>query len=143
MQLFQRYPGRTAAAALLALAALAACTDRAGNPAGPKDPDPTAPGAPGTPVTIQTLKCTASVPQKTVTCGPLAPDAGGASADVIVPGPNNTFVRLTSTNVDYSGATQAFTFDVTVRNLIDQPLGTTDGVALDPNGVRVFFLGSA
>jgi hypothetical protein len=28
---------------------------------------------------------------------------------------------------------------VTVQNLIQQPMGTTDGTTLDPNGIRVFF----
>jgi hypothetical protein len=41
--------------------------------------------------------------------------------------------------VNYDAGTGAFTFNTTIRNLIPQPLGTTDGVNPDPNGVRVFF----
>jgi hypothetical protein len=46
-------------------------------------------------------------------------------------------VRLTSSNIQVVADT--FAFDVTVQNLIPQSLGTTDGVTLDPAGVRVFF----
>jgi hypothetical protein len=48
-------------------------------------------------------------------------------------------VKLTSSNIAYNSGTGQFTFDVTVQNLIQQPMGTTDGTTLDPNGVRVFF----
>jgi hypothetical protein len=91
-------------------------------------------------VTIQTLSCTGDVKAKSITCVQLKPDAGGASADVIIGGPNNLYVKVTSANVDYSAPAQQLTFDVTVRNLIGQPIGTTNGVALDPAGVRIFFL---
>ncbi|MDB4915480.1 MAG: Ig domain protein group 1 domain protein, partial [Gemmatimonadetes bacterium] len=61
---------------------------------------------------------------------------GAVHADLIVGG-QNTFVTLTSSNVTYAG--DVFSFNTTVQNLIGQKLGTTDGVTLDPNGVRVFF----
>ncbi|HEY0037458.1 MAG TPA: hypothetical protein VGB66_12255, partial [Longimicrobium sp.] len=51
----------------------------------------------------------------------------------------NVYVRLTSSNVAYNAGTGRFTFDVTLTNLIEQPMGTGDGTTLDPNGVRVFF----
>ncbi|MEO8337292.1 MAG: invasin domain 3-containing protein [bacterium] len=37
----------------------------------------------------------------------------------------------------YAG--DVFSFNTTVQNLIGQKLGTTDGITLDPTGVRVFF----
>lgn len=140
MQIVKRYPGR-ALAAVLMLAMTAACTDKAGGPAGPGGPTPpTAP--PGTPVTVQALACTANVKGKSVSCGVPRPGTPGSdiNADVLI-GNQDVFVTLTSTNVNYSDATQQFTFDVTVRNLIPQPLGTENATTLAPaaNGVRVFF----
>lgn len=145
MQLLRRYPVRTSAAVagLAGLAILAAaCTDRS-DPVGP-----TPPGGPGGPVAppkdpsmIQVVRCTADVRAKTVSCEQAAPQSDRAPRYLIVGG-QNVFVKLTSSNVNYDGATQAFTFDVTVRNLIPQPLGTADttaALAPDPNGVRVFF----
>jgi hypothetical protein len=60
----------------------------------------------------------------------------GIHADLILGGQNN-FIQLGSSNVAYSG--DVFSFDATVKNLIGQKLGTTDGTTLDPTGVRVFF----
>ena len=122
-----------ALALLLAIAA-AACSDRAN----PVAPTPATPGTPSAPVTIQTLDCTADRSALTVSCKPAAPDGGGAAGDIIV-GNQNVFVKLTSSNVAYNGGTGQFTFDVTVQNLIEQPMGTTDGTTLDPGGIRVFF----
>lgn len=123
------------AAALGLAALLAACTDR-GSPVGPEPPTPPT-GPPGTPVTVQALTCTGDLPGRTVSCAPAAPE-GGASGDIIV-GSQNVYVKLTSSNVAYNGGTGQFTFDVTVQNLIEQPMGTADGVSLDPNGIRIFF----
>ncbi|HYH83817.1 MAG TPA: Ig-like domain-containing protein [Longimicrobium sp.] len=123
-----------ALALLLALAA-AACTDRA-NPMA--TPTPAAPGTPSAPVTIQVMDCTADRAALSVVCKPAGPDGGGAAGDIIV-GSQNVFVKLTSSNVVYNGGTGQFTFDVTVQNLIEQPMGTVDGTTLDPGGIRVFF----
>lgn len=86
------------------------------------------------------LTCEASRKQLTVTCA--APQLGGNKGKVaadIVYGGQNTFVTLTSTNVAYNSGTGRFTFDVTVKNLLQQPIGTTDGTTLAPTGVRAFF----
>ena len=123
---------RLSAAALLALAA-AACSDRAN----PVAPTPAPPGTPGAPVTIQALQCTADRNAMSVSCASAQP-AGGAQGDIIV-GNQNVYVKLTSTNVAYNAGTGRFTFDVTVQNLIQQPMGTTDGTTLDPGGIKVFF----
>jgi hypothetical protein len=124
-----------AAAALLALLA-AACVD---SPTGAPPPTPPAPpGEPGEPITLQEVVCTASRADLTVAC--TAPrDDLGANADVLYGG-QGVYVTLASTNVAYNGGTGQFTFDVTVNNLIPQPIGTTDGTSVDPNGVRVFFM---
>jgi hypothetical protein len=124
------------AAALVALAA-AACTD-ARNPAAPEPEGPGGPHGPGGPtVNIQQLACTANLPQKSVSCAPAVPNTG-ASADVIV-GNQGVYVQVTSSNINYDGGTGQFTFDVTLQNLIEQPIGTTDGLNPDPQGIRIFF----
>jgi hypothetical protein len=125
---------RIPAAVLLALAA-AACTDRA-NPLAPAPGTPPG-GQPGTPVTIQALACRGDRAALTLSCAAAAP-AGGAQGDIVV-GYQNVYVKVTSSNIAYNGGTGQFTFDVTVQNLIEQPMGTTDGTTLAPSGVRVFF----
>jgi len=72
-----------------------------------------------------------------VSCGPAA-TASDKVRGLIV-GNQNVYVTVTSSNASYNAGTQAFTFDVTVRNRIPQALGTADGTTLDPAGVRVFF----
>jgi hypothetical protein len=118
---------RLVSAALLAILA-AACTDGA-NPLvqeqRPRD-------APGGVLPLATLECTASRASLRVTCEPAH---AAPRSDIIL---GNGSVKLTSSNVHYDGI-EEFTFDVTVQNLIQQPIGTTDGATVHPNGVRVFF----
>jgi len=145
MQLLRRHTSRSALfAGFAGIAVLAAaCTDRSDpvgpGPGGPGGPPPV--GPPSTPVTVQSVLCTASRVQKTVTCGSDA--ATGDARGVIIPGLNGRFVRLTSSNVNYDAGTQQFTFNVTVKNeAVPQPLGTADttgALAPDQDGVRVFF----
>lgn len=50
---------------------------------------------------------------------------------------------LESSNVSYvvdGGAGPVFSAEVSVRNFLTQALGTTDGVAVDEDGIRVFFV---
>jgi DNA/RNA endonuclease G (NUC1) len=112
-----------AAAAAFALAA-AACADRAGllpeNPA--EAPSPLR------------LECAADVRRATVTCA----DGAQAGRRTLFGG-QNVYVRLASTNVAYDSVTEEFRADVTVQNLLQQAMGTADGVAADPAGIRVFF----
>lgn len=96
---------------------------------------------------LTALSCHASVVERTVTCEQpegqtKSADQSGPGAPKIIIGGQDAYVSIKSTNVNYNAGTGAFTFDVTVRNLIFQPIGTADttgGNALDPNGVRVFF----
>ena len=128
-----RRRGSSLLAASLALAA-AACTDRA-NPLVPaRGPGG---GTPGTPVTIQALQCTASRTTLNVRCEPLRP--GESDARGIIVGNQGVYVQLTTSNVAYNAVTGRFTFDATLQNLIEQPLGTTDGTTLDPGGIKIFF----
>ncbi|HEX8903677.1 MAG TPA: hypothetical protein VF771_02405 [Longimicrobiaceae bacterium] len=124
------------AAALLALAA-AACSDR-GNPVAPA-PGPGPTGPPGAPVTVQALECTGDRVKLTVSCSPSTPSGDRGPAYLIVGG-QNQFVKVSTANTAYNNGTGAFTFDLNIRNLIPQPLGTTDGTTLDPAGVRLFFI---
>jgi len=48
-------------------------------------------------------------------------------------------VVLASDSVRYDSAAGLFSVNVTVSNLYPMPLGTADGVTVDPGGVRVFF----
>ena len=96
---------------------------------------------------VAALTCHANTIERTVTCG--APSSGTEKklrgtddeANIIIGG-QDVFVAVKSSNVNYNAGTGAFTFDVTVRNLIPQPMGTADTTgaqAPDPAGIRVFF----
>jgi hypothetical protein len=54
-------------------------------------------------------------------------------------GGQNIYVTLTSSNISYDGGTEIFQFDATVQNLMNEAIGTLDGVTPAPNGIRVFF----
>ncbi|HET7231684.1 MAG TPA: Ig-like domain-containing protein [Longimicrobium sp.] len=119
-------------AALLAWAV--ACTDRS-NPVAPVKVQPKAPAAARIP--IQLLDCTISRQEVTLQCVASRPHNDGMSG--ILLGNQGVNVQLTSSNVAYNSTTEEYTFDVTVKNLIEQPIGTTDGSTVATGGVRVFF----
>lgn len=125
------------ASALLALALAAACTDRS-NPVAPAPGDGPGDEPPGEALTIQTITCVVQVRARDFSCGPTQPATGSASADIDVTG-QNVFIKLTSSNIVSDTIGGTFTMDVTVKNLIPQPLGTADGVTPSPGGVRVLF----
>ena len=117
-----------AVAALACSAALAACAERV--PTAPSvDPVPQTPAE----RTVR-LECTASVTARTLSCAPAAP-SGGALAALLVGSP---YVALASSGASYDGSL-VFRADVTVRNQMWQPIGTTDGSTEAPEGIRVFF----
>lgn len=131
-------------AAIVAAGAIA-CTEDV--PTAPKATDPTQPTTSARPSdpsrAIAILQCRGNLPNLEVNCGGLAGRTRGPGpniSDDIILGGQNVFVKLTSSNVAYNAGTGRFTFDVTVQNLIEQALGTTDGTTLDPDGVRVFFI---
>jgi hypothetical protein len=109
---------------------LAACADR--SPVG-GGADPVVAG----PRPTVELACRVSVAARTVQCAPPAPSTGGARGLIV--GGQNQFVKLTSTGVAYDSTTAILRADVTVKNLMPQPLGTYDGTTAAPEGVRVFF----
>jgi hypothetical protein len=112
--------------ALLLLAVAAACSD--GNPASV--------GAPGpAPQTVK-LECTVRVRAGTMLCS--QPGPGGASASIIVGG-QGTYVRLASSGVVYLDSIHTLRADVTLQNLMPQPMGTADGTTPTAMGSLVFF----
>ena len=126
---------------LLLSAGAAACTEES----------PTRPATPGesgnaavNKSKLMVLSCEASRSKLTVTCnepqvaGNTKGTDKGPVADIVYGG-QNLYVKVTSSNPAYNSGTGQFTFDITVKNLIDQPIGTTDGTNPDPSGVRVFF----
>jgi hypothetical protein len=116
------------AAALLVVAAAAACSDV--QPVAPHE-------LPVTPIRVlQELTCAASI-TGTVSCAPSAGRAGGASRVII--GGQGTYLQLTSSNVSFDSATSILSADVTVKNLMNEAMGTPDGVVADPDGIQVFF----
>jgi hypothetical protein len=122
-----RVAGRHVLAA--ALLSATACADR--NPTAlPDDPRQPPPAA-------AVLTCSADVRAGTVQCVPQgASTPSGVSA--IILGGQGTNVRLRSNGTSYDG-TSVFRTDMSVENLTAQALGTVDGVAPSPDGVRVFF----
>jgi len=134
------------AAAVLASAVAIACTEDV----------PTSPAKSATPSQdaskssiVAALSCHASITELSVTCEAPGSEANKKSGDNpesapanIIIGGQDVFVAVKSTNVNYNAGTGAFTFDVTIRNLIPQPMGTADTTgaeAPDPEGIRIFF----
>lgn len=83
------------------------------------------------------LSCRANVRSATLDCE--RPQGVGQSfgPSFLIVGGQGEFVQLASANPDYDGTTEVFSADVTVQNLIAQPIGSSDGVNV--TGVRVFF----
>jgi hypothetical protein len=113
-------------AALFALAGAAACTDSPGAVEPILAPDPSS--------SLSVLQCRVSKARLDVSC--TAPAPTGPRADLIVGG-QGTYVQLRSTNVAYDSTTQTFSADVTLQNLLGQPVGTEDGTT--PGGIKIFF----
>ena len=118
------------AAICAALVAVAACADSIAGPAGVRAPAHTP--SP----TIVGFDCVASRTDMSVRCG--NPQLPAGSHGVVI-GAQNTYVKLTSSNVSYNSGTEIFQFDVTLQNLLNEAIGTPDGTVADPDGIQVFF----
>jgi hypothetical protein len=116
--------------------AMAACIERVPTEPGTASDKPSTTPHLKDPVAV--LTCNASVTEKKVSCAPSSPASDGRK-DAVLVGGQGVFVQLTSSNASYSSVDSTFKFDVTVQNLIPQPLSTTDGATADGAGVRVFF----
>jgi hypothetical protein len=134
---FRWYLPRGALAAAMVTAGTLACTDRS-NPAGPGTGDGPDKPAQSTAIPLAQLNCSASVSTLTVICKPADAPPTGARGDIIY-GSQDVFVVSTTSGVSYDAATHKFTFNLKIRNLLRQAIGTTDGLTADPAGVKVFF----
>jgi Lamin Tail Domain len=95
-------------------------------------------GAPAAaPAALQAVQCTAEVRTGVVACRGTGALADGARGAII--GGQRTYVTLRSTNLTYTPADSLLSFDVTIENLLNEDLGTVDGVTPDSAGVRIFF----
>jgi hypothetical protein len=111
----------------LALPLLAACADRS----------PTLPAvAPELPAgAVGKLECTVNVPEQTLSCSPVVSTGGARAAKLL--GGQDKYVKLASSGTAYDGGTQIFSSNVTLQNLLQESIGTTDGSTVA--GVDVFF----
>jgi hypothetical protein len=111
----------------LALPLLAACADRS----------PTLPALPGElPAgAAAMLQCTVNVPAQQMRCSAFSPQGGARGAKLL--GGQDKYIRLASSGTAYDGGTQILSSNVTVQNLVERNIGTTDGSTVA--GVDVFF----
>jgi hypothetical protein len=118
----------------VAALAVAACGDRS-----PTVVSAPPPSTPATPVVLGSIRCAADARALSVSCGQAALPA--EARGYIVVGGQDQYVSVKSVNgtVGYNTSTHVFSFNVTVQNLIPQPMGTTDGATPDGSGVRVVF----
>lgn len=112
---------------LLALPLAAACSDRSLT-LPPTEQLPVPPGA-------QVMQCTVDVAARRLSCAD-AP-TGGPRADKIVGG-QDKYVKLASFGTSYDGGSEILQSNVTLQNLLQQNIGTTDGNTVA--GVDVFFM---
>jgi hypothetical protein len=86
---------------------------------------------------IAAVTCAADVSGGSLDCKSSRPAVTLLGPRFLIVGGQGTLVQLTSTGVEYVANMELFKADVTVTNLIGQPLGTLDGITT--TGVRVFF----
>ena len=102
-----------------------------------------APTAPKNQFRTELITCQASVSAGTLDCAGSQPQATqqaarGMSFDLVLGG-QGALVRLASSGTAYNSGTQIFSTNVTVENLISQPMNTANGTTPDAGGVKVFF----
>ena len=119
---------------ILTLRALAGCSAVALVLAACSDSNPVAPIPPAPVSILSALSCVADVPTQTLQCRRQSPDS---EANLVILGGQDQYVKLTSFDNSFDGGTGIFQSSITVQNLIQQAIGTTDGSTV--TGVRVFF----
>jgi hypothetical protein len=123
------HPGRLVVSAIFAAISLAACADQpvASRPRVVHED------------ALQAFDCRATVGAgASVSCAPAAPGTGQASGVLI--GGQNTYLTLTSSNISYDAGLDVYQFDVTVQNLLNESIGTPDGVTPAVDGIMAFFM---
>ncbi len=83
------------------------------------------------------IDCTVHVGSGAMACEPSNAPISGPAPQFHIVGGQGLYVQLTSSNVSYDAGSEVFQADVTVQNLLADPLGTPDGST--PTGIRVFF----
>src|SRR5690606_32281727 len=86
-----------------------------------------------------TLTCQVSVRSGEVSCGAAEGALGGGASPAVI-GDQGLHVQLESSNIRYDAGSQVFSADISIRNLLDQTLGSSDVSTRDPNGVGIFFV---
>jgi hypothetical protein len=120
--------GRLLVPALLGTAALAACAGD--QPVAPEREPVVKPAR-----TVQAFTCSGSR-MGGVRC---VPGATGGQGSAVVIGGQGVYMQLTSSNLSYDTISQIYQFDGTVKNLMNEAMGTPDGTTADPGGIQVFF----
>lgn len=87
---------------------------------------------------IPVLQCVADVRAEQMDCSPVEQATVNQSiAANRLLGGQDIYVRLANDGIRYDAGAEIFYTDVTVQNLLQKPIGTTDGTTV--SGVRVFF----
>ncbi|HEY0038293.1 MAG TPA: dockerin type I domain-containing protein, partial [Longimicrobium sp.] len=95
---------------------------------------PTTPGA--TPAEVPTrIRCSADLRSGSIKCGDTTAPGGDVQAEAITYSGQHVNLSLLTDNVVVTADT--FAFDLRVKNLIPQAIGTSDGSTVDP--VKIFF----
>jgi len=92
-------------------------------------------------VRASSVHCIAASPAELTASTPgsaIRSPVAGPVRDLIL-GNQGGYVKLASSNISVNNVTGVFSFDVTVKNLIAQAIGTTNGSVVAPTGIRVFF----
>jgi hypothetical protein len=90
------------------------------------------------PTRFQAITCTVNITDTKVVCGEPPRTPSGVDADLIVGG-QHVGLEVSGQSLAQDVTNKYFTMFVRVRNhLVKQPLGTLDGITLEPHGVRVF-----
>jgi hypothetical protein len=122
---------RRGLAAPILLLAAAACTDR--HVLAPETPPPGQPPAP-----LAQLECRVDVRQAVLTCSPVTQSLdlpGGIRGEIV--GGQDVYVKITSSGTSYDSGTEILQSNLTVQNLLQKAMGTSDGTTV--TGVDVFF----
>jgi len=99
-----------------------------------------APTAPKNLFRSEMITCQASVSGGgTLTCGESQAQASAGMNLNLVLGGQGALVRLASSGTQYNPGTATFASNVTVENLVAQPMNTADGTTPDAGGIKVFF----
>jgi len=122
------------ALAALALVFVSACVDR--NPVAPIDvPEP----RPELTIVAQ-IRCTVEVRSGAMSCTPVPIPPAPAGARYQIVGGQDSLVKMASYGTAWDNGTQILSSNVTVQNLMQYAMGTTDGTTVSNGGVKVFFI---